>query len=96
MNQLMLIKSHLKLTKNASHLMLKALFVPEIFSFLSFFLVMYKNALITKLSFILKFMTSQTGQDLITTGISSRLLLFKKALDKVKGSGQHLSFDIFS
>ena len=41
-------------------------------------------------------MTSQTGQDVITIGISSRLLLFKKALDKVKGSGQHLSFGIFS
>ena len=51
MNQLMLTKSYLKLTKNASHLMLKALFVPEIFLFLSFFFGYVQKHLDNKVEF---------------------------------------------
>ena len=53
-----LMKGPIKMTKNAFHFMLKALFVLEIFRFLA----MSRNGLIRKLWLISKFMTSQTGE----------------------------------
>ena len=46
-----------------------AFFVLEIFTFLSWLLVMLKNALISKLWLISKFKTSRTGQQIITIHI---------------------------
>ena len=65
--QFLTAESPLKMMKNAFHFMLKALFIFEIFIFLSDFLVMLKSHLIRKL--ISKFMTSQTGQQIITIHI---------------------------
>ena len=53
-----LMKGPIKMTKNAFHFVLKALFVLEIFRFLA----MSRNGLIRKLWLISKFMTSQTGE----------------------------------
>ena len=48
---------------------MKALFILEIFTFFSDFLVMQKNDLIRKLELITKFMMSQTGPQIITIHI---------------------------
>ena len=56
--------------KSAIYFILKALFVLKIFKFLSWlFFIMQENGLIRKLSLISKFMTSQTGQHIITIHI---------------------------
>ena len=62
-------ESPLKMIKNAFYFMLKALFVFEIFTFLSWLFGYVEYDLIRKLWLILKFMTSQTGQEIITIHI---------------------------
>ena len=47
--------------KNACYLILKALFVPKIFKFLSRIFGHLENDLIKKIKLILKVMTSQPG-----------------------------------
>ena len=47
------------------YFILKTLFFLEIFRFFSDFLAMYRNGSIRKLWLISKFMTSQTGQQII-------------------------------
>ena len=59
------IESPLIVMKNAFYFMLKALFVLEIFTFF----LLYRNGLIGKLWLISQFMTSQTGQQIITIHI---------------------------
>ena len=56
---------HLKMMKNTFYFTLESLFVLKIFNFL----VMYKSGLIRKISFISKFMTSQSGQQSIAIHI---------------------------
>ena len=54
---------HLKMMKNAFYFMWKAFLVYEIFTYLSWFLVILKSDLTTKLS---NFLMSQIGQQIIT------------------------------
>ena len=62
-------ESPLKLVKNAFYFILKALFVLKIFRFLLTFWACIPNSLIRKVRLILKFMTSQPGQQRIATHI---------------------------
>ena len=60
----------LKMMNSAPHFILKPLFVPNIFTFLSWiFRHVEKNELIRKIRLISKFMTSQPGQQAITKHI---------------------------
>ena len=65
LRQVLRIESPLIVMKNAFYFMLKALFVLEIFTFF----LLYRNGLIGKLWLISQFMTSQTGQQIITIHI---------------------------
>ena len=56
----------LKMMKNDFYFMLKALFVLEVFTLFSDFLVRKKNSLMRKPRFTSKFVTSQTRQQIIT------------------------------
>ena len=61
------LKNPLKMMKNVYYFIWKTLFVLEIFTFLSWlFSYEEKNGFISRLSLIPKFMTSQTGQQIIT------------------------------
>ena len=66
MRQFLTTESPLKLIENVSYFMLGAFFVLELFTFFLDFLVMYKNGLTIRLRLIPKFMTSQTGQQIMT------------------------------
>ena len=65
LRQVLRIESPLIVMKNAFYFMLKALFVLEIFTFF----LLYRNGLIGKLWLISQFVTSQTGQQIITIHI---------------------------
>ena len=69
MRQFLTAESPLKLIKNVSYFLLGAFFVLELFTFFLDFLVMYKNGLTKRLRLIPKFMTSQTGQQIMTIHI---------------------------
>ena len=58
-----------KMMKNAFYFILKALFVLKIFKFLSWLFGHVENELIRKIRLISTFMTSQPGQQRITTHI---------------------------
>ena len=64
--------------KNDFHFMLKALFLLEIFTFLSRLFCYVDKQLDEKLRSIPKFMTSQTGQQIITIHILSNILTSKR------------------
>ena len=63
------IESLLKIMKNAFYFMLKGLFVIEIFTYLFWLFGYIKNDLIRKLWLFSKFMTPQTGKQIITIHI---------------------------
>ena len=63
--------------QNAFYFMSKALFVPKIFTFFSDFLVIQKDGFIRKVRLISKFMTSHTGQQIITINILPNILRSK-------------------
>ena len=78
------IESPLKMTKNAFSFILTTLFVLEIFD--------VGNSLIKKLRLISKFMTSQTGQTIITI---HTLLNFSKSIDnQVMKFGQLIEYNM--
>ena len=78
------IESPLKMTKNAFSFILTTLFVLEIFD--------VGNSLIRKLRLISKFMTSQTGQTIITI---HTLLNFSKSIDnQVMKFGQLIEYNM--
>ena len=64
--QFLATENPLKIMKNAFYFTLKAIFV---FNFCLDFLVIYKNGLIKKISFILKVMMSQLGKKTISIHI---------------------------
>ena len=74
--QFLRIESPLKMIENAFYFMLKSIFVLEMLNLLRSlhfclkFLFIQKNGLIKKVLLISKFMTSQTGQKIITIHIS--------------------------
>ena len=65
LRQLLSNDSPLKLMKNVFYFMLIAIFVLEIFTFLSWLFGYVKIGMMKKLRLISKFMTSQTGQQII-------------------------------
>ena len=71
-------ESPLKMMKNAFYFMLKARFCFETFTFL----VMQKNILIRKIWLVSKFMTSQTGQQIITIEYNMRNIFFERLSTK--------------
>ena len=66
MRQFLTNERPLKMMKDAFYFMLKDLFILEIFTLLFWFFGYVKNGLIRKLWLISKFMTSQTGQQVIS------------------------------
>ena len=72
--------------------MLKALFVLEIFKFLSWLFDYVKNGLIRKLRLTSKFMTSQAGQQLITIHILSNISRGKE--DQTIKFGQLIEYNM--
>ena len=72
--------------------MLKAFFVSEIFTVCSDFLVTQKNGLTRKLWLILKFMTSQTGQQIITIHIVPNITISKS--NPTMKLGQLIKYDM--
>ena len=66
-------ESPLKMMENALYFTLKALFVLQIFKFLFWLLVVWKNGLIRKISLISKFVTSQHGYQRIAIHILTNI-----------------------
>ena len=77
LRQFLLIESPLKMMKNAFHFIWKALFIFEIFTFFSWLFGYVVKRLDKKLRLISKFMTSQTGQQMIIIRISTNVLRSK-------------------
>ena len=75
LRQFLTTEGSIKIMKDGFYFMLKALFVHEIFKFLSWLFGYTENSLIRWLSLILKFMTSQTRQQVYKTHIAE---YFKK------------------
>ena len=59
--ELLATESPLKMMKSAFYFTLKSSFRSQVFKFLPYFLVMYKNGLIKKIKLISKMMNSQPG-----------------------------------
>ena len=73
LKQLLTTDSPLKLMKNAFYFMLIAIFVLEIFTFLPWLFGYVKIGMIKKLRLVSKFMSSQTGQQIIPIHILSNI-----------------------